>query len=148
MDAISPCAVGGILNDDTIPKIKAKIICGAANNQLFNLDHSAQQLADRGITFIPDFLVNRMGIVCCADEAIGYIVPREKDLNVLKHLGSDWDNSIYNLTLKVLRQADETAKTPQEIAMALADKASRVFNPLHGHRGIVIARSIHAAVKK
>ncbi|HFC31015.1 MAG TPA: Glu/Leu/Phe/Val dehydrogenase, partial [Oceanospirillales bacterium] len=72
-DILAPCATGAILNAESIPQIKAKIICGAANNQLKDSQVDGQLIADRGITYVPDFLVNRMGIVNCADEQSGYI---------------------------------------------------------------------------
>ena len=62
-DIVSPCAVGGILNPQTIPHIKAPIICGAANNQLADLAKDDQLIHERSIVYIPDFLVNRMGML-------------------------------------------------------------------------------------
>ena len=62
VDAVCPCATGAILNPETIPRIKAKIICGAANNQLLNLRTDDLLLQKQGITYLPDFLVNRMVI--------------------------------------------------------------------------------------
>ena len=59
---MSPCAVGGILNPKTIPHIKAPIICGAANNQLADLAKDDQLIREKSIIYIPDFLVNRMGM--------------------------------------------------------------------------------------
>ena len=60
VDAVCPCATGAVLSPETIPNIKAKIICGAANNQLLNLRTDDELLKKRGILYIPDFLVNRM----------------------------------------------------------------------------------------
>ena len=71
-DIFSPCGFGGILNEDSVPHIKASIICGAANNQLLDsrLDYGMQQ---QGIIYVPDFVCNRMGIVNCANEQYGSI---------------------------------------------------------------------------
>ncbi|RKO83205.1 hypothetical protein BDK51DRAFT_38142 [Blyttiomyces helicus] len=132
VDAVCPCATGGILTPDTIPQIKAKIVCGAANNQLRDLKNDDKLLRDRGIVYLPDFLVNRMGIVNCADEHMGTI---DNDPKLELHLGRDWDNSIYNLSLSVLNEAKATGRTTQEIAIAIAEKKSREVNPLYGHRG-------------
>ncbi len=63
----SPCAVGGTLNDETIPRLKAEIVAGAANNQLGETRH-AQALASRGITYLPDYVANGGGLVSCAAE--------------------------------------------------------------------------------
>ncbi|KAI8056810.1 hypothetical protein BDF22DRAFT_740316 [Syncephalis plumigaleata] len=138
-DAICPCATGGVLSATTIPKIRAPIVCGAANNQLAHLETDAPLLKKHNICYVPDFLVNRMGIVNCADEAAGYATP---DPNLEKHLGTEWDNAIYNLTLSVLKQADANTQTPQEIAMALAEERSRELHPITGHRSQVIIDSL------
>ncbi|KAJ1564555.1 hypothetical protein HK096_007419, partial [Nowakowskiella sp. JEL0078] len=132
VDAVCPCATGAIINSTTIPKIKAKIVCGAANNQLQDIRKHDKELKERGIIYIPDFLVNRMGIVNCADEHMGAI---DNDPKLEKHLGSDWDNSIYKLTHKVLSDAATLFKTTQEIALDLAEKKTHEINPLYGHRG-------------
>ncbi|KAI9594356.1 hypothetical protein BDF19DRAFT_445665 [Syncephalis fuscata] len=134
-DAVCPCATGGILSAVTIPKIRASIVCGAANNQLAHLEEDAPLMQKYGICYVPDFLVNRMGIVHCADEAAGYATP---DPNLEKHLGTEWDNAIYNLAQSVLRQADTTKATSQEIAMVLAEERSRELHPITGHRSQVI----------
>ncbi|RKP24809.1 hypothetical protein SYNPS1DRAFT_29438 [Syncephalis pseudoplumigaleata] len=134
-DAVCPCATGGILSATTIPQIRAPIVCGAANNQLAHLETDAPLLKKHNICYVPDFLVNRMGIVHCADEAAGYATP---DPNIERHLGTEWDNAIYNLARSVLKQADSNQQTPQEIAMALAEERSRELHPITAHRSRVI----------
>lgn len=62
VDVFAPCALGAGLNDETIPDIKAKIICGLANNQLAE-PHHGQVLADAGIAYVPDYLVNAGGMM-------------------------------------------------------------------------------------
>ncbi|KAJ1561105.1 hypothetical protein HK405_004906 [Cladochytrium tenue] len=54
VDAVSPCATGGVLNADTIPQLRARIVCGAANNQLLEPDLDARLLHERGIIYVPD----------------------------------------------------------------------------------------------
>lgn len=135
VDAVCPCATGGILNMQSIPLIKSRIICGAANNQLKNMKTDDLLLKQAGIMYIPDFLVNRMGIVNCADEHVGII---DDDPKLALHLGADWDNSIYNLTLDVLATADKENKTTQQIAVALAEERSLINNPCYGHRSIQV----------
>lgn len=61
-DVFAPCALGGILNDSTLPKLKTRIICGCANNQLASLETS-DALAQRGILYAPDYLVNAGGLI-------------------------------------------------------------------------------------
>lgn len=69
-DIFSPCALGAILNDDTIPKLKCKVVAGAANNQLAEERHG-QMLEDRGIVYAPDFILNAGGVINVADELFG-----------------------------------------------------------------------------
>ena len=66
-DVLAPCALGGILSFSTIPRIQARLICGAANNQLDTID-DARRLQGRGITYAPDFIVNAAGICSVASE--------------------------------------------------------------------------------
>ncbi|KAJ3416448.1 hypothetical protein HDV05_001606 [Chytridiales sp. JEL 0842] len=139
VDAVSPCATGGILNKTTIPKIKSKIVCGAANNQLLDIKTDDKLLQAHGILYIPDFLANRMGIVNCADEHMGSL---EDDPKLEMHLGRDWENSVYNLSMRVMKEAREMGRTTQEIAIKLADERSREVNPLYGHRGVEIIKSL------
>jgi leucine dehydrogenase len=62
VDVFAPCALGGALNADTIPMLRAGIVAGAANNQLRSSE-DAGRLADRGILYCPDFLINAGGII-------------------------------------------------------------------------------------
>ena len=138
-DVLAPCATGGILNPRTIPAIRAGIVCGAANNQLEDPERDDLLLEERGILYLPDFLVNRMGIVNCADEQYGYL---EEDPRLEAHLGDEWENSVYNLSLAVLDEARKTGKTPARVALDLAEKRSFDLHPLWGHRGAAIIRSL------
>ena len=70
VDILIPCAMGGCLNDDSIPNIRAKYVVGAANNQL-EKSRNDLDLKLRGIVYVPDFVVNRMGIVNCCNEQFG-----------------------------------------------------------------------------
>lgn len=70
-DIFSPCALGAIINDDTIRQLKAKVIAGAANNQLLETKHG-DQLADLGIVYAPDYVINAGGVINVADELYGY----------------------------------------------------------------------------
>ena len=141
-DILSPNATGAVLGERTIPTIGAKIVCGAANNQLEDPVRDDLRLKERGILYLPDFLVNRMGIVNCADEQSGYV---DHDPDFLRHLGTDWDNSIYNLSLRVLREAEASGRTPHRVAVELADARSFETHPISGHRGREIIRSLVAS---
>jgi glutamate dehydrogenase/leucine dehydrogenase len=112
---VSACVIlilGGILNPTTIPNIKASIIVGAANNQLKDINNDDKLLKRHGIMYLPDFLVNRMGIVNCADEHLGTI---KNDPKLEKHLGRSWDNSIYNLSMKIMKESLESEKTTHQV---------------------------------
>jgi leucine dehydrogenase len=70
-DVLAPCALGGVINEDTVPRLKCRIVCGSANNQLGSLaDADALQRAD--ILYAPDFIVNSGGLISVADEMIGW----------------------------------------------------------------------------
>ena len=138
-DIVSPCATGAVLGEGTIPSITARVVCGAANNQLEDPERDDARLAERGILYLPDFLVNRMGIVTCADEAFGYV---DDDPSIEDHLGDAWENGIYRLSLTVLAEARRTGGTPHHVARALADERSLVPHPIWGHRGQKIVDSL------
>jgi leucine dehydrogenase len=70
-DIFAPCALGAIINDDTISKIKAKVIAGAANNQLKETRHG-DALHEMGIVYAPDYVINAGGVINVADELNGY----------------------------------------------------------------------------
>ena len=70
-DVFAPCALGAGLNDDTIPHLKAKIVAGAANNQLAEPRHG-DDLYARGILYAPDYAINAGGLVNVAQEVKGY----------------------------------------------------------------------------
>ncbi len=69
-DVLAPCALGAVLDDDSVPKIQAKIVCGGANNQLAD-DRHGEQLAERGILYVPDYVANAGGLLTGASEFMG-----------------------------------------------------------------------------
>ncbi len=71
-DVFSPAALGGIINDETIPKLKVKIIAGAANNQLENEEKHGKMLKDKGILYAPDYVINAGGLINVYNELEGY----------------------------------------------------------------------------
>jgi leucine dehydrogenase len=70
-DVYSPCALGGTVNEETLPRIKAKVICGSANNQLAN-NAIGDEVEKRGILYAPDYAVNAGGVMNVALEMTGY----------------------------------------------------------------------------
>ncbi|NLG80561.1 MAG: Glu/Leu/Phe/Val dehydrogenase [Firmicutes bacterium] len=91
-DVFCPCALGAVINDETLPKLKCKIVAGAANNQLKEERHG-DALEDMGILYAPDYIINAGGVINVADEFYGY--NRERALrkaagiyeNVLRVIG-------------------------------------------------------------
>lgn len=72
-DVYAPCALGGALNDRTLPQLQCKIVAGAANNQLAS-DECGVQLHERGILYAPDYAINAGGLINVAQEVAGYEV--------------------------------------------------------------------------
>lgn len=70
-DIYAPCALGAVINDHTINQIKAKVIAGAANNQLKEPVHG-DQIHEKGIIYAPDYVINAGGVINVADELLGY----------------------------------------------------------------------------
>ena len=130
-DVLCPNALGGVLNPTTIPKLAAKVVCGAANNQLLDSERDAQLIADRGIWFVPDFVANRMGIVNCANEQYGRL---SQDPAILRHFDQHAEGSVFQVTKLVLSRARERAETPSLAANRLADELGQVPHPIWGHR--------------
>jgi leucine dehydrogenase len=62
-DVFAPCALGGVLNDETIPRLRCAAVAGAANNQLLDESRHAEMLRERGILYAPDFVINAGGII-------------------------------------------------------------------------------------
>lgn len=137
-DILSPNALGNILNENTIPTIQSKIVCGAANNQLGKISDN-KMMMERGITYIVDFLCNRMGIVNCANENYGRL---NNDPALLQHFNKDWADSIWNVTHEVLAAAQEKGITPVESAIEIADRKSLDLHPIWPNRSKKIIENL------
>jgi len=90
-DILAPCAVGGVLNQRTIPRIQAPIIAGAANNQLEKEEVDAELLKERGILYATDYAVNAGGLISVSAELKGSSQQRAKEdtakiFNTIKHI--------------------------------------------------------------
>ena len=111
-DVFAPCALGGILNDATIPQLRCKAIAGSTNNQLLRSDH-ARQLLDRKIVYAPDFVINAGGLlnVSAELEERGYhpAFSRQKV------------DSIYNTLTAIYEIARKGAETTDAAAISLAE---------------------------
>ncbi len=111
-DILAPCALGGIINDQTVPQFRCRAIAGSANNQLLKDTH-ANNLRDRGILYAPDFVINAGGLLNVAAELedAGYSPnsPRYKT------------HHIYDTLLAIYEIAEKNRESTQNAAMALAD---------------------------
>lgn len=129
-DILSPCALGGILNDQTIPKLRCKGIAGGANNQLLKPIHG-DMLRSRGIPYAPDFVINVGGIINVAAELedCGY---HPSNPRAMVHRIYDTIGSIYEI-------ADRNNESTHNAAIALAEYrikyglGKRVISPTFHH---------------
>ncbi|MDG4859982.1 Glu/Leu/Phe/Val dehydrogenase dimerization domain-containing protein [Streptomyces sp. T-3] len=110
LDIYAPCALGGALNDDTVPVLTAKVVCGAANNQLAH-PGVEKDLADRGILYAPDYVVNAGGVIQVADELHGF------DFDRCKAKAS----KIYDTTLAIFARAKMDGIPPAAAADRIAE---------------------------
>jgi valine dehydrogenase (NAD+) len=111
-DVVSPCALGALLNARTIPELRCTAVCGSANNQL-DTPADGQRLADAGVLFAPDFVVNAGGVINIAEERTGR--------------GYDHDRAwrriagIESTLATVLERADADGVTPEVAADRVAE---------------------------
>lgn len=111
LDVYAPCALGGALNDQTVPALTAKVVCGAANNQLAHAGIE-KVLDDRGVLYAPDYVVNSGGVIQVADEIEGFNFDRAK----AKAAG------IYETTRRVFALGAEDGVPPAVAADRLAER--------------------------
>ncbi len=113
-DVFAPCALGAVLNDDTIPRLKASVVAGSANNQLARAEHGAL-LRARGVLYAPDYAINAGGIINIAheDRATG-TYDREGALAAVARIG--------DTLAEIFRRADAEDRPTSEVADALAEE--------------------------
>jgi valine dehydrogenase (NAD+) len=111
LDVYAPCALGGALDDDTVAALSARIVCGGANNQLAH-PGIEKVLADRGILYAPDYLVNAGGVIQVGDELGGFDFDRAKARAA----------QIFATTRKIFLMADEEGVPPAVAADRLAER--------------------------
>ena len=126
-DIFSPCALGGVLNSDTIPRLKCRVVAGGANNQLLT-DADGEELDRRGIVYAPDYIVNSGGIINVEAELGGHYSPeraREKT------------ERIYEITGRVIDMARREEIPTYRGADRLAEErlaSVRRIKPMHRPR--------------
>ena len=111
-DVFAPCALGAVVNDDTIERLTCSIVCGSANNILADEDLHAAALERRGILYAPDYVVNAGGLINVANELGGY----HRDYAMRQAAG------IYDITTQIFRIARDESITTLRAANTLAER--------------------------
>ena len=111
MDVYAPCALGAALSDESVPRLSARIVCGAANNQLAH-PGIEKLLDERGVLYAPDYVVNSGGLIQVADEIGGYSEPRAR----MKAA------EIFGTTRRIFELAVEEGVPPAVAADRLAER--------------------------
>ncbi|MCY3704966.1 MAG: Glu/Leu/Phe/Val dehydrogenase [Gammaproteobacteria bacterium] len=124
-DIFAPCALGGVINDRTVARLRVDIVAGSANNQLAEPRHG-DALQKRGILFAPDYVINAGGLINVYGELHGWSVERTRR----KAAG------IYDVVLNVFQRAREDAITAAEasnrVALQILTDARRPGSAEHG----------------
>ena len=116
VDIYAPCALGATLNSENIARLKCSVVSGAANNQLADEAIHGRMLADKGILYAPDFLINAGGLINVFSELKGY--DRKDALNRTEH--------IYDTTLQIFDKAKSENITTIEAAKKIAEDRKSV----------------------
>lgn len=110
VDIFAPCALGGIINDQSISEIKAKAICGLANNQLATPEHGVM-LMEKGIVYVPDYVVNAGGMMGAGTRIFSQPTIEESNNRVLE---------LYDIILNLLEKAHKENRPTSEVADEIA----------------------------
>lgn len=121
VDIFSPCALGGVVNDDTMDQFKCDIIAGAANNVLEEEDKHGRLLLDNNILYAPDYVINAGGLINVASELEGYNEKRAHDRA----------SKIYDTIMDILNYSEDN-NTPTFVASnILAEKRMKNVGEIH-----------------
>ncbi|HEX6876367.1 MAG TPA: Glu/Leu/Phe/Val dehydrogenase dimerization domain-containing protein [Nocardioidaceae bacterium] len=121
LDVYAPCALGAALDDEVVDVLSAKVVCGAANNQLAH-EGIEKQLQDRGILYAPDYMVNAGGLIQVADELEGFSFERAKQRA----------SKIFDTTQRVFALAADEGVPPAVAADRLAERRMSEVGRLRG----------------
>ena len=123
-EVFAPCALGAIVNDDTISRMKFKIIAGGANNQLLDEKIHGQKLKAKNILYAPDYLINAGGVINVFFEVINEY-NRERVTQKVKN--------IYNILMEVYHIADKENITTVKAAARFAEKRLNLIRNVHNN---------------
>jgi leucine dehydrogenase len=121
-EVFAPCALGAVVNDDTISRMNFKIIAGGANNQLLDEKNHGKKLKEKNILYAPDYLINAGGVTNVFFEVIREY-NRERVTKKVKN--------IYNILMKVYQIADNENITTAEAAARLAERRLHLIKSVH-----------------
>ncbi|MDZ7772556.1 MAG: Glu/Leu/Phe/Val dehydrogenase dimerization domain-containing protein [Balneolaceae bacterium] len=121
VDIFSPCALGGVVNDDTMDTFNCDIIAGGANNVLDEEDKHGQMLMDRDIIYAPDYVINAGGLINVASELEGYNEQRAHDKA----------SRIYQVILDILNYSEENDMPTYVASNILAEKRIEKVGRIH-----------------
>ncbi len=124
-DIFCPCALGGIINDDTIKRLKCKIVCGAANNQLKE-ERQGDMLEQRGIFYVPDYIANSGGTIYDTDRLFG-------DGVVNKERAKAKVTKIYHRVEELIKIAKRDKVATYKAADILAEERIKAISKVKRH---------------
>jgi valine dehydrogenase (NAD+) len=122
-DIYAPCALGGGLNAETIPELRCAAVVGAANNQLADGVASARSLAEAGVLYAPDFVVNAGGLVNIAEELVPGGYHPDRAMTAVRR--------IFDTVTSVLQAAEADGVTTAEAADRLAEDRIGALSSVH-----------------
>lgn len=114
-EVFAPCAVGGVLNPSTIPQLRCRIVAGSANNQLQESERDSLHLRERGIVYVPDFVINAGGAL-----VFGTMTENDDDEELLSKT-----EGVGFTVREILREAREREETPLQAAFRRAERFFR-----------------------
>ncbi len=114
VDVFAPCALGAIINDDTLNRIRATVVAGAANNQLAEPRHG-EELMQRGILYAPDYVINAGGIIDVSYERYGFDGDK-----LMKHV-----EGIYDTLMEIFERAKQENRPTGVVADEIAEERFR-----------------------
>jgi leucine dehydrogenase len=115
VDIFAPCALGAIINDQTIDQLKCEIVAGACNNQLEKNEYHGEELMKRGILYAPDYVINSGGLINAANEYEGY--PQQRAFERAE--------GIFDTLLQIFRVAEKENISPNKASDFLAEERIR-----------------------
>lgn len=125
MDIYAPCALGATLNDDTLSRLKCKIVAGAANNQLADENRHADMCKQKGILYAPDFLINSGGIINVYCEIAMPVYNEQR--------AYEQTERIYQFTNDIIETAEKENINTHQAAVALAHRRMEAIAKLNAN---------------